>query len=326
VIVNTLRQIVIPILISAWIFSGLPQPVFAATLSTLRPTGDGTLEGITFSTGTTAWSLIDDDPDSPDTADYILQTSNADGTDSAFLDITDMPADFQSMDTLQVDVHVTNASEGNDTIVLTARVFQSDETTALTNSVTLSTDTDVSGLKTGTFTLQGNNNKTVWDAARIQFVWTYDRVQGADANSIRVNAAELDGTYTAAAAPTVTTDSTGNVSASAATLFGTLTSIGSGGTITRGFATSSSATMATDVSTTSQSGSFGTGSFSLPVLLASPDTTYYYRAFASNAGGTSYGVVRSFTTGNSTVTRKMRIFQGFKIKFINGKMILYQRQ
>lgn len=208
-------------LIFSWVYSGWPrfshlpgeiQKVFAAVLSTLRPTGDGTASGLGYSTGTTAWSLIDDDPDSVDTADYIVQTRSTSGTDSAFLLVTDMPSDFGSMATLQVDVHVSNASGGNDTIVLTAQIFESNETSALTDEVQLSTDTTTSGLKTGTFTLQGNNTKTVWDGARIKFVWTYTKVQGSDTNSIRVNAAELDGTYNVDAAPTIAVDQPDGVS------------------------------------------------------------------------------------------------------------------
>ena len=41
--------------------------------------------------------------------------------------------------------------------------------------------------------------------------------------------------------------------------------------------------------------------------------------------GTAYGVIKRFVTGNSTPSRKMRLFEGFRIKLISGKLILHQK-
>ena len=92
----------------------------------------------------------------------------------------------------------------------------------------------------------------------------------------------------------------------------------------QGVATSTSATMLSNVATTTL-GAGAVGEFTSAVSNLLADTTYYIRAYATNSAGTGYGVIRSFFTGNSTVTRKMRLFEGYRLKFLNGKMLLHQR-
>ncbi len=48
----------------------------------------------------------------------------------------------------------------------------------------------------------------------------------------------------------------------------------------------------TDVSASNLSG----GNYSISLGNLSPNTTYYYKAYATNAGGTTYGSQQSFTT------------------------------
>jgi hypothetical protein len=271
---------------------------FAATLSTLRPNGDGTQTNITFSTGTTANTLIDDDPDTPTTSDYIQQTRNTSGDDTSFILVSDMPSDFASMTTVDVKADVSNSSGGNDTVTLKAQIFQSDETTALTNELTLSTDTDASGLKSGTFSLQGNNDKTVWDGARIKFTWTYGRSAGADTNFVRLTATELNGTYAQITAPTVSTQAASSVGKTSATFNGTIDSTGGVNADERGFAWGTgSALSGGDTATSTASGSFAAGAFTDSSQTLLCNTTYYYRAYAHNTVGYGYGPISDpFTT------------------------------
>ncbi len=99
-------------------------------------------------------------------------------------------------------------------------------------------------------------------------------------------------------APTVQTSEATNITSSSATLVGNVTSDG-GATVTeRGFVYGTSAS---DLSQTIQSGS-GMGSFTKALTGLSLSTTYYYKAYATNIGGTSYGDVMTFTTSLPTVT------------------------
>ena len=52
-----------------------------------------------------------------------------------------------------------------------------------------------------------------------------------------------------------------------------------------------------DTTTLSKSGSFGTGTFVDTVKALPLSVTVSFRSFATNANGTSYGSVRTFTTG-----------------------------
>jgi M6 family metalloprotease-like protein len=107
-------------------------------------------------------------------------------------------------------------------------------------------------------------------------------------------------TGSGATTPTVTTGSVSNITASTATVAGNVTADG-GATVTeRGICYSTSQNPTTANSKVS-SGS-GTGSFSANLSGLAANTTYYARAYAINAQGTSYGSQVSFTTTASTVT------------------------
>jgi M6 family metalloprotease-like protein len=103
-----------------------------------------------------------------------------------------------------------------------------------------------------------------------------------------------------ATTPTVTTGSVSNITTSTATVAGNVTADG-GATVTeRGICYSTSQNPTTANSKVA-SGS-GTGSFSANLSGLAANTTYYARAYAINAQGTSYGSQVSFTTTASTVT------------------------
>lgn len=93
-------------------------------------------------------------------------------------------------------------------------------------------------------------------------------------------------------APTVQTSEATNIAGSSATLVGNVTSDGGATVTARGFVYGTSAS---DLSQTIQSGS-GMGSFTKALTGLSLSTTYYYKAYATNIGGTSYGEVKQFTT------------------------------
>ena len=92
--------------------------------------------------------------------------------------------------------------------------------------------------------------------------------------------------------PTVQTNSATNVTTTGATISGNVISDGGANVTSRGFVYG---TTISNLSQNIQNGS-GLGPFtSMPTALAS-GTTYYYKAYATNSAGTSYGEVKQFTT------------------------------
>ncbi|MBO7134868.1 MAG: hypothetical protein J6W06_12025 [Bacteroidales bacterium] len=98
--------------------------------------------------------------------------------------------------------------------------------------------------------------------------------------------------FTTLGTPTVTTGSASSITNTSATLSGNVTSDGGATVTARGFLYGTSSSNLTQ---TVQSGS-GTGSFTKSITGLSSYTTYYYKAYAANSAGTSYGEVMSFTT------------------------------
>ena len=130
------------------------------------------------------------------------------------------------------------------------------------------------------------------------------------------NSRTANATTPAASAPTLAaTTAQTNVTASNADSGGNVTSDG-GATVTeRGlvFGTSSNPTLSngTKVTTTGTTGSYTLG---LSNLL-SPSTTYYVRAYATNAAGTGYGTEITFTTSAASSSTS---FYSDRIYFKNG--------
>ncbi|HYF12909.1 MAG TPA: hypothetical protein VD928_01255, partial [Candidatus Paceibacterota bacterium] len=126
-------------------------------------------------------------------------------------------------------------------------------------------------------------------------------------------------------APTVTTGSASGITG--ATLGGNITATGGSNATVRGFAWGTDSSLSTVFATTTESGSFGTGAFGKQVSGLISGTIYYFRAYATNSAGTGYGSIANFTAGSDTApTRKLRLFEGYKIKLISGKIILHQKR
>ena len=106
------------------------------------------------------------------------------------------------------------------------------------------------------------------------------------------------GGETTIVAPTVNTGVASSITSTGATLSGNITSDGGAIVTARGFLYG---TNSSNLTQTMQSGS-GTGSFTKALTDLTSGTTYYYKAYATNSAGTSYGEVRSFTTENTSTT------------------------
>jgi surface protein len=101
-------------------------------------------------------------------------------------------------------------------------------------------------------------------------------------------------------APTVTTNVPTSIGTTTLTLSGTITGTGNSTTTRRGFEYTTDATFTTGIATTSESGSFGNGTYTRSLTDLDPTTTYYYRAFVETEHGFAYGEVASRTTGEGS--------------------------
>jgi len=320
---------------------------FAATLPTLIPGGGTTPNAGDADTGSSGSVLnaantacnaadcyldVDDTISGADTTTYINNT-DTNGTYVQGFELTDMPADFSSMTTVVLDIrHQRTGTRSDDDIILYAQIFQDGGATAMTNQIEVCrwTATDNCGSSWTTqsalpFTITGTNNKTNWDRVELHFTWAGTKNKGPDTMEIQITAAEIEGTYVAAAIPpTVSTNAASGVTATNATLNGNVSDQGSAEVTARGFAWGTDSTLATAFGTSTNG--TGTGAFINNVSGLIAGTRYYFRAYATNSAGTGYGSITFFDAGtDTTATRKLRLFEGFTLKFINGRMILYQQ-
>ena len=98
-------------------------------------------------------------------------------------------------------------------------------------------------------------------------------------------------------APTVTSSAATLIEAAQATLNGNMTETGGQDATERGFQWKIGATG--DVTDLPETGTLGVGAYSLVLEDLSPNVEYYFRAYATNGGGTGYGDWLSFTTDYS---------------------------
>ena len=94
--------------------------------------------------------------------------------------------------------------------------------------------------------------------------------------------------------PTVTTGQVTNITQTTATAGGNVTNAGGGTVTARGVCWSTSHNPT--VSNSHTTDGTGTGSFTSSITNLTANTTYYFRAYATNSAGTAYGSEVSFTT------------------------------
>lgn len=87
--------------------------------------------------------------------------------------------------------------------------------------------------------------------------------------------------------PTVVTNAATSITSNSATLNGEITATGGQNATEHGFAFSTDSTLTTGVSTSTLGAFSGTGTFNEGKSSLEPNTTYYFRAYAINDGGTS---------------------------------------
>gem|GEM_PF-1249474 len=120
--------------------------------------------------------------------------------------------------------------------------------------------------------------------------------------------------------PIVSTSAASSVSATTLTLNGNISSNGYASSTVRGFAYGTDAQLATVIATTTEAGIFDVGMFSKDITNLTPNTTYYFRAYAVNSAGTSTGTILSTTTAASLGVPTYTI--GGTISGLSGTVIL----
>ena len=178
-----------------------------ATLDTLTGTADGTLDTTNLEhdagTGTPYFSHFNDAPDGL-SSDWISTAgSRSDGTYVTWVQLSDVNADFGSMDSIDVEFDIEASGFVNDTCTLTARVADSDGgTTWLTDESTAIADESETTRTQSLVTFTGQTgSKAQWNSAYIRFSWAYNRVTSADPSAaLKLFGFELNGDYTQAAA------------------------------------------------------------------------------------------------------------------------------
>lgn len=123
-------------------------------------------------------------------------------------------------------------------------------------------------------------------------------VSGGGATATSVSASG-SGVNTAA---TVTTGAATAVTTTSATLAGSIPTTGCSPISAYGVEYSTTNGFPNGGGTQSPSSNLAGGVYNSSVSGLLPSTTYYYKAYATNAGGTTYGVQQSFTTANPVIT------------------------
>jgi len=165
-------------------YSKYPQITMYDGYVIASPNGDYSTSGWTTATGTTNYyTQIYDRPDfSDDDTTYVQGPNGSSGT--MMVSLSNMPADFASSSSVIIKAKHKEVSDGDDTITMQYRVYQSDGTTPLTAETTFSTLTANSyRLDSETVTVTGTNSETVWNGALLQISQTYTRSGPADTTS-----------------------------------------------------------------------------------------------------------------------------------------------
>lgn len=142
---------------------------------------------------------------SADMADWVADTNNANHTGTADYALDDMPSDFGSMATLNINVRYgwQTGAQVNTWSSLDVQVFKSDGSTALTASRNIASSITTNDTTSGALAFTGVDtaaSKADWDGAIVRLSWTISKSMAGDTLEERVFAAELTGTYNIATA------------------------------------------------------------------------------------------------------------------------------
>ena len=174
---------------------------------TVKPNADGTGASLWSITGgpSTRYGAINNGTASPDDTDYIRNLFWEGGSDEiAFFGFENMPADFDAITAVTAKIRQRAANSGGADDVR-YQIFQSDESTPLTDEITLDCNgTEIStSFRTDTlsFTRTGSTTKSTWHGAVIKVI--HGEASGGDDPDMYISEMQLEITYSTASAPEI---------------------------------------------------------------------------------------------------------------------------
>jgi len=174
---------------------------YGAGSTTIRPNNDVNLgndeqgkpwtDNLLLSTGTVAYSLIDDDPDLGGGSDYIRNKLYSEGQEHhsvATFDLTNMTSSFSSTEMIQIKAHVTVVVDPDTEMRLVAEIQDNTGPDYAPHSreVTIATQETSSGLITVYVKPLEIMSQGDWDGSRIRLHW-YIIPQNVDSETIRLD-------------------------------------------------------------------------------------------------------------------------------------------
>lgn len=196
---------------------------------TLAADADGTIGANTVDSDTDA-AYFDDCNDTPNglSGDYIANNL-AETSTTASLRLSDVPTDFDSIDSLVMIADVDSTGFVDDTCTLTAQVYDADTGgNALTDSQQIASHADSTRTQRTVNFGSLTGTKAQWNAAYLRLTWTYTKNTGPDNAQVRLYGHLFEGFYTAAGSPTtVTVSETFNLSDSVSRTVTVLRSVSS---------------------------------------------------------------------------------------------------
>jgi hypothetical protein len=266
-------------------------------VSVLLGVGDGTFGAATFfATGTTPSSVTTGDFNSDGMVD--LGVSNkGDNTVSVFWGTG--TGNFTGPLNLAVGVQPFSVATGDMNGDGKADIVTANESSA-TVSVLLGSGTGTFGTAT---------SFEVGTLPRCVTIGDFDGNGKADIATTNYYSNDVSLLLYSEVAPTLTTQAVSDITTTTATGNGTITDLGSSLPTQHGVVWSTSASPTVALSTKTEQGAVSvTGTFVSTMTDLTPNTTYYVRAYATNAGGTSYGDEVEFTTSKVTMSLSSVLF------------------
>ncbi len=173
-----------------------------AALSQLTLDADGVIGSKVVHEGGAGAPFYTHCQDTPDggSSDWV-SNDQSEGDTEAWFRLTDVNADFGSMDSLNIDVDVDEIDDGtsNDLCTLVAQIFDSNSggtENPLTDAQQIADETDTTRLQRQLPFGSLTGSKSQWNNAYLKLTWDYTKPQSGDNVQVRLWGCDIDGVYT----------------------------------------------------------------------------------------------------------------------------------